>query len=500
VNPAAQQGFGVVSGTGPFTWSFSSNQSGASLVAAKDHVPMRTAPGLSGVAQWQHWGAGQPVVLRDNHGNHELFTFGSPGAPSGKLHLLRSSDEGDTWSWVSPDTYAQPVDSEINAGVMSVAQDGAGTVHLLYFRSGYLDVAYYRMTLTYSAGAITGYTALTGPIVIPGSYNGDTRAVIRTVRTAGGAEVLAVLVTASDPGGSRLQGSMCITSTLAPASAADFKNLAGAGGAATRIVDDVRGIGGSHDHTILFAQLDSSRDLWVFSGNVPAEPGPTASTTINRVQLTATGQTWTPGTLTDGSTSNAWLMGIAGTARYVWVMFGRYADGQVRFARVNAAGGYEEPVASIPSPVSDARIDQTQFGVFTVNPDETRIWAIFTRDPGPQGSWYDFTPTAAYWSGSAWQVRGDAPRGDTGAISYAEGFASSLGWDTGVVGLMTKTDGTSFNGAIQLAAMRTPEAADGGTSLSSRVIYTAGPAGRSTDQVMVTDSAGASASATVTVP
>ncbi len=148
----AQQTFSAAGGTGPYTWSLSSNRSGASLVAAKDYVPMGAAPDLSGVAQWQHWGHAQPVVVRDNHGNHELFTFGSPGAPSGALHLLRSNDEGDRWSWVSPDVSAQPVNSETNAGLMSVAQDSAGTVHLLYFRSGTLDVAYYRMSLTYSAG------------------------------------------------------------------------------------------------------------------------------------------------------------------------------------------------------------------------------------------------------------------------------------------------------------------------------------------------------------
>jgi hypothetical protein len=460
---------------------------------------MGAAPDLSGVAQWQHWGHGQPVVVRDNHGNHELFTFGSPGAPSGALLLLRSSDDGDHWTWASPDTYAVPVASETNAGLMSVAQDSAGTLHLLYFRSGTLDVVYYRMSLTYSAGQITGYTALAGPIPIPGSYSGDRRGLIRVVTTAAGGEVLAVLVTASDPGGTRLQGSICITSTLAPASGADFRSLDGAGDTATMIVDDARGVGGSHDHNILFAQLGSSRDLWVFTGNVPAEPGPTSPATINRLRLTATGATWSPGPLIDGSTPGAWLLGVAGTANSAWAMLGRYADGQVLFARVNAGGVYEEPIAAIPSPVSDARINQTQFGVFIVNPDETRIWAIFTRDPGPQGNWYDFTPTGAYWNGSTWQLRDDLPQGDTGAIAYAEGLAGSVGWDTGVVGLMTKTNGTSFNGAIQLATMREGAGATGAL-ISPRVIYTAGPDGGSVDQVTVTDSAGASANATVTVP
>ncbi len=310
-----------------------------------------------------------------------------------------------------------------------------------------------------------------------------------------------MLVTASDPGGARLQGSICITSTLAPTSAADFQSLDGAGDTATMIVDDARGVGGSHDHHILFAQLGSSRDLWVFSGNVPAEPGPISPATINRVRLTATGSTWTPGAVIDGSMSGAWLLGVAGTAHYAWAMLGRYADGQILFARVNAGGAYEEPVAAIPSPVNDARINQTQFGVFTVNPDETRIWAIFTRDPGPQGNWYDFTPTGAYWNGSTWLLRDDLPQGNAGAIAYAEGLAGSVGWDTGVVGLMTKTDGTSFNGAIQLATMRDlPAATDGGALISPRVIYTAGPDGGSTDQVTVSDSAGASASAPITVP
>jgi hypothetical protein len=357
---------------------------------------------------------------------------------------------------VAPDTYAQPVDSDTNAGLMSVAQDSAGEVHLLYFRSGYLDIAYYRLAMTRSGGTIGGYTLQAGPIVIPGSYSGDRRALIRTVTTSNGAEVLAVLVTASDPGGTRLQGSVTLASTLAPASSADFKDLNGAAGAASRVVDDSRSVGGSHDHNLLFVQLGTSRDLWIFTGNVPAEAAPTAPTHIGRVRLIASGDTWTSGPLADGTTANAWLLGVAGTANFAWAMLGRYADGQVRFARVNAAGDYEEPISAIPSPVSDGRVDQTQFGVFTVNPDETRIWAIFTRDPSPSGHWYDFTPSGAYWDGSSWHLHPDTLQGDSGAIAFAEGFGGSVGFEAGVVGLMTRTDGTAFNGPIRLATLRSP--------------------------------------------
>jgi len=448
--------------------------------------------------QQQHWGGGQPVVVRDNHGNHDLFTFGSPGAPSGTLSLLRSGDQGETWSWVPPEASALGVESAANAGLISAAQDSAGAVHLLFFRAGYLDVAYYRLALTYGAGgAIAGYTALAGPIVIPGAYAGDRRGTIRAVTTAAGLEVLAVLVAASDPGGTRLQGSMCITSSLAPATTADFWSLEGTPGAVTTIVDDARGPGGSHDHTLLFAQLGASRDLWVFAGNIVAEAGPTASSTINRLRLTASGSTWAPGPLLDGSTPDAWLMGVAGTAHFAWAMYGQYSDGQVRFARVNAGGSYEEPVASIPSPVNDGRINQTLAGVFTVHPDERRIWAVYARDPGqgPNAQWYDFTPTGASWDGAAWTLRSDAPQGDPNAIAFADGLGGSVGWDDGVVGVLTKTDGTSFDGAISLATMRAALGTQGGG-----VVYTAGPTHPATDVVTVTDADGKSASATVSVP
>src|SRR6185295_12559573 len=290
---------------------------------------------------------------------------------------------------------------------------------------------------------------------------------------------------------------MCITSGLAPASPDDFQSLGGAPNAVTMIVDDARGAGGSHDHALLFAQLGATHDLWVFAGNIVAEAGPTAPATINRLRLTASGSTWTPRTLSDGSASGAWLMGVAGTAHYAWVMYRQYADGQVRFARVDSGGAYEEPVASIPSPVNDGRINQTLAGVFTVHPDERRIWAVFARDPGPgpTAQWYDFTPTGASWDGSQWQLKSDAPQGDPNAIAFADGLGGSVGWDDGVVGVLTKTDGTSFDGAISLATMR---AAPGTTGTS--VVYTAGPTHPATDEVTVTDADGKKASASVSVP
>lgn len=487
VPAGGQQLFTAQGGVGPWAWSLPTNASGGSVSAFDSHVSLAPAPTLSGAAQWQHWAHSQPVVVRDNHGNHELFTFGSPSSFSGQLHLLRSADQGTTWSWPMPDSYAQGVDSYDNAGVMSVAQDSAGRVHLLYARVGYGDVAYYRLNLTYAGGAITGYAGLVGPVAIPGTYAGDLRGELRTVTTASGAEVLAVLVAASDSSGARMQGSMCITSSLTPAASSDFKSLQGTPNAVTTVLDDARG--GIHDHNILFAQLGASRDLWVFSGNIPAEAAPTAPNTLNRVRLTASGATWSAGPLLDGATSDVWMMGVEGTAHHVWAMFGRYTDGQVLFARVNEAGSFEEPVSSIPSPVNDGRVQQTMFGVFTVNPDETRIWTIFARDPSPSGNWYDFTPTAGAWDGTSWQLQVGTPAGDTYAISYAEGLAGTVGWDTGVVGLMTKSAGTSFNGPIHLMTSRAPGA-----------LYTAGPTGSTTDIVQVRDAHGATATAVVTVP
>lgn len=488
VSPGGAQVFEAHGGRAPWTWSLPTAASGGTVSALADQVPIAAAPALSGAQQWQHWAHGAPVVVRDNHGDHDLFTLGSPGALSGKLHLLRSADRGSSWSFPSPDAYAQPVDSYINAGLVSVAQDSTGTVHLLYARVGYGDIAYYRLELTYAGGAITGYDGLVGPLVIPGTYAGDLRGELRVVKTANDAEVLAVLIGASG-NGPALQGSVCITANLAPTSASDFKSLTGAPNAVTQIINDTRGPGGSHDHTLLFAQLGATRDLWVFAGNVTAEPGPTTPSTLNRVRLTASGSTWSAGPLVDGATKNVWLMGVEGTTNHVWAMYGRYDDGQVLFARVDGSGGFEEPVGSIPSPVNDGRIQQTMFGVFTVNPDETHLWTVFTRDPSPTGNWYDFTPTAGSWDGAAWQLHAGAPAGDTHAISYAEGLGGTVGWDDGVVGLMTKTAGTSFNGHIQLVTSRGPSA-----------LYTAGPAAPSTDVVQVQDGLGASASATVTVP
>jgi hypothetical protein len=296
------------------------------------------------------------------------------------------------------------------------------------------------------------------------------------------------VLVASDVGGA-LVGELCVTSGLAPASASDFRSLAGAAGAASVVVNVSSG-GASHDHNLVFAQLGSTRDLWIFGGNQVAEAAPTAPLTLLRVRLTASGSTWTAGAVAFGSTPAAWLLGAAGTASHAWAMYGDYAAGTVRFARADATGGWEEPVAAIPSPVSDGRTSQTMFGVFSISPDETRIWAIYTRDPGPGGTWWDFTPSGAAWDGSAWQVRTDVANGDSQAQPFAEGLAGSVGFDTGVVGLMTRTTGQSFNGPIRLATMRA----------SPGVVYTAGSAGGSLDAVTATDQAGATATAPVTVP
>jgi hypothetical protein len=72
-------------------------------------------------------------------------------------------------------------------------------------------------------------------------------------------------------------------------------------------------------------------------------------------------------------------------------------------------------------------------------------------------------------------------------------MGGSVGWDTGVVALMTRTDGTAFNGAIRLGSV-------GLVPGSAHVDYTAGPRSHTIDQVTVTDATGASASADVVVP
>src|SRR5678815_1257454 len=66
VAPGRQQVFTALGGTAPFTWSLSDNASGASLGGGPDYVPMAAAPPVAGAAQLQHWGGGQPVVVRDN--------------------------------------------------------------------------------------------------------------------------------------------------------------------------------------------------------------------------------------------------------------------------------------------------------------------------------------------------------------------------------------------------------------------------------------------------
>lgn len=424
------------------------------IVAAAD-LPQR-----SGTSQLGVWAAGEPRVVKDNGGAGELLTFGAN--PPGTLHLVKSSDNGQSWSWASGSESTTVTDTvNAGAGVLSVAQSSDGKVHLLYKNTAQAAIQYWRLVLTRSSGAITGFTTDAGPITVPGGYDlsnggyggpgfptgGDVRGTIRVVTNGSGTEVLVTGI--CDGGGTttfRLQ--MTMTASTNPTAGADFTKLDGTAGASLVISDATTSLH-CHDHVALFAQLGSSRDLYVFYGNTVAEQTATTPTSIQRVRLTASGATWTSGGLVSTYASSSYLYSVAGTSSYVWAQYLDTATGSVRFGRVDSSGTYTDQPISSPFSVG---AQGWGLGVIQAADDGT-VRTIFVASPFAGGGFvWAFVPRYWYWNGSTWTNVGTGGTDLGDGVGNIWGMAGSTGWAGGLVGLYVHGPGSS---AVDLLAATT---------------------------------------------
>ncbi len=406
------------------------------------------------------WSNGEPRIIKDVTGG-ELIGFGW----SDKLYIFKSGDNGNTWSFVDP-TAGETIGT---FRILCATQDSTGKCHIIYVDGPGGHVQYARIALSYTSGLVTGFASDVKNVTLPGSYNTsvDVRATIRAVTDALGVETL-VHHTSGNVTGNTFLVQMGKATSLTPSATADFVKLDGTSGATT--VFTTTGFN-NHDHSSFFAQLGSTKDMWVFWGPTDAEFGGLDGTSTQRVRLTASDHTWSVGSpITmvgqDGVTTPE-AMCVYGTRNFVWFMYLDPTDG-LSFDKVSATGVYTHAAIATP----DAGADRNGWGVFTVAPDEIRVWACWNTIASGGPGVADRT-RQGFWDGASWTTYTDSQVGDSW------GIGGTVQWDDGLVA--TRLDGGDLS--ISLATIR-------GGSVSSSVA--------SGDAVASLSAFGASASGTET--
>ncbi|MBI3488001.1 MAG: chitobiase/beta-hexosaminidase C-terminal domain-containing protein, partial [Acidobacteria bacterium] len=403
-------------------WTNSSVASAAYTIggsaAVVTRVPFAALPNHP-TALTQDWSNGEPHVLQDRSPGSagELFGFGW----SDKLHIFKSADGGSHWTFV--DTTESIASSEYGKRMLGIAQDSLGKVHLLFVNGTSGQVEYTRLALSHTSGAISGFASEVKGIALPGSFNtnGDVRGVLLDVMDQSGAETLVYSIT--DIGSNSFRLRMGMTLGLMPQVSSDFMKLDGTPG--TTLAFETTAFN-AHDHCAGTAQLGASRDLWVFWGPNEAEWGAQDSTFTTRLRVSPSGpHTWSVGTpipmVGSGAISSPEFLCVTGSTNFVWFMYFDPADG-LSIDRVAADGSYTHSAA--PSP--DSRIDRNGWGVFSVSPDESRIYAIWSSFSRYAD---DASTRQGAWDGTTWTLFSDPLAGD------AWGFAGSTGWGEGVVAM-----------------------------------------------------------------
>lgn len=391
-------------------------------------------PTHGGTALTNEWSNGEPRIVYDVFSN-ELIGFGF----SDKLYAFKSSNLGSTWSFVDP-IAAEVIGTQ---GILCIAQDSAGKIHAL-FRNGSAGlIQYVRIVLSRTGNLISGFSSEVKNVTLPGTHNtnADVRASFRIVLDGSGIETLTYLISDNLPTGN-ITLQMGKATSLTPGLTTDFVKLDGTPGTTTIFSTSTFN---NHDHSAYFAQLGTSRDLWVFWGPTEAEFGGQDNTFTTRLQLTLSGaHAWTVGSpitmVGSGPISSPEMLCIYGTKNYVWLMYQDPSDG-LSFDRVDAAGNYTHAAITSPDPTPD----RNGWGVFSVSADETRIWAIWnTLSRGGPG--VDDRTRQAFWNGSTWTLYSDV----SPQVGDSWGMGGSLGWSNGVAAI--RLNDPSF--AISVASIQ----------------------------------------------
>ncbi|MFA5186352.1 MAG: hypothetical protein WC551_07755 [Patescibacteria group bacterium] len=356
---------------------------------------------------WRYWVNGQRGYFKDNGGNGELFAIEDDQGSTNRLHIIKSTDGGATWTWVSPTGSLASYDF---TGVLyqGGAQDSSGKLHLAFVSTA--TVTYMRVVLTRTDGAITGldYEATFN---LPGTYDatGDIWSCVEIVTTASSVEC--VLICSDDrpaSPGTGIRTQAVKSSSITPATATDFTKLDGTAGATVLLT---HATANSHEHHTLFAQCTNTRDVWLFLGSQFAEGGPDGSGLyLSYLRLTASGGTWTVGSLTatpygNSVTQKTTLQCVIGTDDYVWVVMITPADG-ICLDRVNASGYTHK---AIPCP--DTGTEQIGWCVAQVSADGTNafaVWDLMSPTSTKYGAYSTLAGTWTTWTESRSAYIGDS--------------------------------------------------------------------------------------------
>jgi len=132
-------------------------------------------------------------------------------------------------------------------------------------------------------------------------------------------------------------------------------------------------------------------------------------------------------------------MSVASGTSYAWLMYIDPLNG-IRFGRIDSSGTYTE--ASTASPDTTQR--RNGWGVFSVSPDDSKIWAIWDTfvdalNGGYSGGYSAAnTPIAAegYWDSttSTWIVSKDPGANDS------LGMAGISGWTNGTAAVLFRVN------------------------------------------------------------
>ncbi len=409
---------------------------GAGLPAARVAFTALASHG-SGVLT-NPWSNSEPRIIKDVGGSGELIGFGW----SDKLYIFKSGDNGDTWSFVDP-TAGESIGT---FRICCATQDSTGKCHITYIDGPGGHFQYARIALAYTSGLVTGFASEVKDLTLPGTYNTnvDVRCTLRAVIDAGGTETLVHCTTTDITAGTFtiVMGK----SSIAPAVSTDWVAMDGTAG--STVVFQTNSFN-DHDHSSCWAQIGSTKDIWVFWGPTEAEFGGLDGTSTTRIKLTASSHTWSVGSpiVMVGQDSVTIPMALCcyGTANFVWFMYLDPLDG-LSFDHVNASGTYTHAVVTSP----DNGIDRNGWGVFTVAPDETRIWAAWnTIGAGGPGT-ADRT-REGFWNGASWTLYTEAAP----FVGDSWGMGGTVSWSEGLVAV--RLNDPTF--AISLATIRGGEAA-----------------------------------------
>jgi hypothetical protein len=386
--------------------------------------PFTPLPSHEGQVPKLHDASGEPRLMVDRSPGSKGELFGFVGDT---LFLVKSSDKGASWS------YVEPLGAEkIGYGVLAVAQDSKGKVHLLHRLDG--RMLYSRIVLEHANGAINGFRSEVKDIYLPGVINAfiQVRGSMQTVIDGAGEERLLYQVNSYErENDARFCLRMGSAKSLTPSTTADFVGLDGGSSLTTVFQTAVYGIGG---HAANFAQLGATREVWVFWGPTPEYGVWTDGSSNQRLLLTPKpDHNWSLGKAINidlpNNLTRPCQFTVVGTQNYVWFMRSDVDKG-ISFDRIDRNGLYTKSV--IPSPENYS--NRGGQGVFSVSADETKvsaIWNTWSRYDTTNLPLPDRITTEAFWDGNAWTINNDTLSGVND--KSCAGYYGSTAWSEGLV-------------------------------------------------------------------